>query len=178
MLLTMSASDPLPVDTLVAVIDPVVSRELFTWLWDVPDSMVPVMSLPPGPFSVMGPPGVTVLRVLEVPSTLTTPSTPVAAAAMVDRPRVPESIAPGDLQALARTLIDGGEDQVAVGPVSGLEDTGGPGARDGALQSAQQRGAAVAPGRAGGDGEVVLRAVDGHGHRVVGAGGDVDPRRL
>ena len=32
MLATMSASEPLPVETLVAVIDPVVSRELLTWL--------------------------------------------------------------------------------------------------------------------------------------------------
>src|SRR5580698_1927268 len=90
----MSARAPLPVETLVAVTEPVARSELFTWLRDEAGTKVPVIWLPPGPFKVTGPPGMTVLRVLEVPSTLTTPSTPAVGPAMADRPRVARALPP------------------------------------------------------------------------------------
>ena len=94
MLATMSASDPLPVETLVAVADPAVNSGLFTWPWVDAASMVAVTVAPAVPLRVTDPPGVTVLSTLDVPSTLTMPSTPTAALAMADSPNVASAVPP------------------------------------------------------------------------------------
>ena len=109
MLATMSASDPLPVETLVAVADPAVNRELFTWPWAEAAAMVARDLAPAVPLRVTVPPGVTVLSTLDVPSTLTDAVHPHRRAGHGRQPQRGERSAAGDLQALARALVDGGE---------------------------------------------------------------------